>query len=117
MRSMRLPRKASPAITGYPKLAPGNLVDVLGRYGYQDGWYKVYIADEHIGYVWADSVKPVDTEAYKDNRTGTGLCQVCGRGAEDLCGPSGTEEGFGCDHRVAEACQRKPCGCLRPGRL
>ena len=54
-------KKASPAITGYPKLAPGNLVDVLGRYGYQDGWYKVYIADEHIGYVWADSVKPVDT--------------------------------------------------------
>lgn len=71
-------KKASPAITGYPKLAPGNLVDVLGRYGYQDGWYKVYIADEHIGYVWADSVKPVDTEAYKDNRTEQGFARFVG---------------------------------------
>ena len=71
-------KKASPAITGYPKLAPGNLVDVLGRYGYQDGWYKVCIADEHIGYVWADSVKPVDTEAYKDNRTEQGFVRFVG---------------------------------------
>ena len=71
-------KKASPAITGYPKLAPGNLVDVLGRYGYQDGWYKVCIADEHIGYVWADSVKPVDTEAYKDNRTEQGFARFVG---------------------------------------
>ncbi|CUN17180.1 Exo-glucosaminidase lytG precursor [Blautia hydrogenotrophica] len=71
-------KKASPAITGYPKLVPGNLVDVLGRYGYQDGWYKVCIADEHIGYVWADSVKPVDTEAYKDNRTEQGFARFVG---------------------------------------
>lgn len=71
-------KKASPAITGYPKLSKGNLVDVLGRYGYQDGWYKVCIADEHIGYVWADSVKPVDTEAYKDNRTEQGFARFVG---------------------------------------
>ena len=71
-------KKASPAITGYPKLSKGNLVDVLGCYGYQDGWYKVCIADEHIGYVWADSVKPVDTEAYKDNRTEQGFARFVG---------------------------------------
>lgn len=71
-------KKASPAITGYPKLAPGNLVDVLGRYGYQDGWYKVCIADEHIGYVWADSVKPVDAESYKDNLTEQGFARFVG---------------------------------------
>ena len=71
-------KKASPAIAGYPKLVSGNLVDVLGRYGYQDGWYKVCIADEHIGYVWADSVKPVDTEAYKDNRTEEGFSRFVG---------------------------------------
>lgn len=71
-------KKASPAITGYPKLSKGNLVDVLGCYGYQDGWYKVCIADEHIGYVWADSVKPVDAEAYKDNRTEQGFTRFVG---------------------------------------
>ena len=71
-------KKASPAITGYPKLSKGNLVDVLGRYGYQDGWYKVCIADEHIGYVWADSVKPVDAESYKDNLTEQGFVRFVG---------------------------------------
>ena len=71
-------KKASPAITGYPKLSKGNLVDVLGRYGYQSGWYKVCIADEHIGYVWADSVKPVDAESYKDNLTEQGFVRFVG---------------------------------------
>lgn len=71
-------KKASPAIAGYPKLVSGNLVDVLGRYGYRDGWYKVCVADEHIGYAWADSIKPVDTEAYKDNRTEEGFSRFVG---------------------------------------
>lgn len=77
-------KKASPAVTGYPKLAPGNLVDVLGRYGYQDGWYKVCIADEHIGYVWADGVKPVDAESYKDNRIEQGFARFVGE-AQKTC--------------------------------
>ena len=71
-------KKASPAIMGYPKLSKGNLVDVLGRYGYQSGWYKVCVADEHIGYVWADSVKPVDAESYKDNLTEQGFVRFVG---------------------------------------
>ena len=71
-------KKASPAIVGYPKLVSGNLVDVLGRYGYRDGWYKVCVADEHIGYAWADSIKPVNTEAYKDNRTEKGFSRFVG---------------------------------------
>jgi len=52
-------KKASPAITGYPKLSKGNLVDVLGRDGYEDNWYKVCVADQYIGYAWADSIKKV----------------------------------------------------------
>lgn len=51
------PKKASPAAAGWPKLVKGNLVDVLGRYGYEDNWYKVCVADQHIGYAWADSIK------------------------------------------------------------
>ena len=53
-------------------------MDVLGRYGYQSGWYKVCVADEHIGYVWADSVKPVDAESYKDNLTEQGFVRFVG---------------------------------------
>lgn len=52
-------KKASPAIAGYPKLVPGNLVDVLGRAGYENNWYKVCVADQYIGYAWADSIKRV----------------------------------------------------------
>lgn len=52
-------KKASPAIAGYPKLVPGNLVDVLGRAGYENNWYKVCVADQYIGYAWADSIKKV----------------------------------------------------------
>ena len=52
-------KKASPAIAGYPKLVPGNLVDVLGRAGYENNWYKVCVADQYIGYAWADSIKKI----------------------------------------------------------
>ena len=52
-------RKASPAIEGYAQLNKGNLVDVLGRDGYQDNWYKVCVADQYLGYVWAGNVKRV----------------------------------------------------------
>ena len=52
-------RKASPAIEGYAQLNKGNLVDVLGRDGYEDNWYKVCVADQYLGYVWAGNVKKV----------------------------------------------------------
>lgn len=71
-------KKASDAIEGYPKLVSGNLVDVLGRYGFNGGWYKVCIADQYIGYAWADSIKAVDPEAYKDNNTDQGFARFVG---------------------------------------
>ena len=37
------PKKASDAITGWPKLVKGNRVDILGRDGYEDNWYKVCV--------------------------------------------------------------------------
>ncbi|MFQ8688391.1 MAG: glucosaminidase domain-containing protein [Blautia sp.] len=52
-------RKASPAIEGYAQLNKGNLVDVVGRDGYEDNWYKVCVADQYLGYVWAGNVKKV----------------------------------------------------------
>ena len=59
------PKKASPAITGWPKLVKTNLVDVLGRYGNNGNWYRVCIAGKYVGYAWADSIIATDTDAYK----------------------------------------------------
>ena len=51
------PAKKSAAIKEWPQLNAGNLVDVLGRYGYQNNWYKVCVADQYIGYAWAGSIE------------------------------------------------------------
>lgn len=51
------PKKSSDAITGWPQLVKTNLVDVIGKGGKDNGWSKVCIADQFIGYVWADNIK------------------------------------------------------------
>ena len=51
------PAKKSAAIQEWPQLNVGNLVDVLGRDGYQNNWYKVCVADQYIGYAWAGSIE------------------------------------------------------------
>ena len=53
------PKKESPLISKYPQLKKHNLVDVLGRYGYEDNWFYVCIADKYYGYAWAPSIKRI----------------------------------------------------------
>ena len=38
---------------------PENIDEYIGRDGYEDNWYKVCVADQYIGYAWADSIKKV----------------------------------------------------------
>jgi GH25 family lysozyme M1 (1,4-beta-N-acetylmuramidase)/peptidoglycan hydrolase-like protein with peptidoglycan-binding domain len=72
-------KKASQAISGWPKLVKGNLVDVLGRDGYHNTWYKICIAGKYTGYVWADSIKATDATAYKNANADKGFIVYTGK--------------------------------------